>query len=190
MMRRACKASSVSILSSVTTAAVLGFVFTVSGCKSKEADAAAEVSVQAEKAEKKALTEYVSGDTVLMPLAQAAIVPKISAPVRRFLVQRGVHVHSGQRLAELENPDLIAPVHDSRGALSQADTSYATTPPAAVLEDMQKAKLDVEQAKANLDVHTSVFDAREALLQQGAIPRRDLDTARAALVQSKAAMDI
>ena len=190
MMRRSCRASSVSILSSVTTAAALGFAFAVSGCKSKEADAAAEVSVQAEKAEKKALTEYVSGDTVLTPFAQAAIVPKISAPVRRFLVQRGAHVHSGQLLAELENRDLIAAVHDSRGALSQADASYTTTTQAAVLEDMQKAKLDVEQAKANLDVQQSVFDSREALLQQGAIPRRDLDTARAALVQSKAAMDI
>lgn len=185
MMRRSC-----SVLSSVTTAAVLGFAFAVSGCKSKEADAAAEVSVQAEKAEKKALTEYVSGDTVLTPLAQAAIVPKISAPVRRFLVQRGAHVHSGQLLAELENRDLIAAVRDSRGVLSQADASYAMTTQAAVLEDMQKAKLDVEQAKANLDVQQSVFDAREALLLQGAIPRRDLDTSRAALVQSKAAMDI
>jgi multidrug efflux pump subunit AcrA (membrane-fusion protein) len=106
------------------------------------------------------------------------------------LVQRGAHVHSGQLLAELENRDLIAAVHDSRGALAQADASYATTTQAAVLEDMQKAKLDVEQAKANLEVQQSVFSAREVLLQQGAIPRRDLDTARAALVQSKAAMDI
>ncbi|MGO4211733.1 efflux RND transporter periplasmic adaptor subunit [Terriglobus sp. 2YAB30_2] len=190
MMRRLCKTSSVSVLSSVTTTAVLGFALAVAGCKSKEADAAAEVSVQAEKAEKKALTEYVSGDTVLTPLAQAAIVPKISAPVRRFLVQRGAHVHSGQLLAELENRDLIAAVHDTRGALSQADATYTATTQAAVLEDMQKAKLDVEQAKANLDVQQSVFDSREALLQQGAIPRRDLETARAALVQSKAAMDI
>jgi len=190
MMRRICRASSVSILSLVATATVLGFAVAVSGCKSKDAEAAAEVSVQAEKAEKKALTEYVSGDTVLSPLAQAAIVPKISAPVKRFLVQRGAHVHSGQLLAELENSDLLAAVHDSRGALSQADASYATTTQAAVLEDMQKAKLDVEQAKANLDVQQSVFTSREALFQQGAIPRRDLDTARAALVQAKATMDI
>lgn len=187
MMRRSCNAT---IVSSVAAAALLGLTVLISGCKAKDAAAAAEVSVEAEKAEKKALTEYIAGDTVLTPLAQAAIVPKISAPVRRFLVQRGAHVHNGQLLAELENRDLIAAVHDSRGALSQADASYATTTQAAVLEDMQKAKLDVEQAKANLDVQQSIFDSREALLQQGAIPRRDLDTARAALVQSKAALDI
>lgn len=187
MMQRSCNAK---IVSSLATAALLGATIVLFGCKGKEAAAAAEVSVEAEKAEKKALTEYISGDTVLAPMAQAAIVPKISAPVHRFLVQRGMHVHSGQLLAELENRDLVAAVHDTRGALSQADASYATTTQAAVLEDMQKAKLDVEQAKANLDVQQSVFDSRGALLQQGAIPRRDWETAKASLVQSKAALDI
>jgi multidrug efflux pump subunit AcrA (membrane-fusion protein) len=74
--------------------------------------------------------------------------------------------------------------------MTQADASYATTTRASVPEDMKKAELDVEQSKATLDVQQSVFDARQALLQQGAIPRRDLDTARASLVQAKAAYDI
>ena len=177
-------------VSSVTVAAMLTLSVFSAGCKSKNAEASAEVSVEAEKAEQKTLTEYVSGDTVLSPQAQAAIVPKISAPVRRFLVQRGAHVHSGELLAELEDRDLVAAVHDTQGAVTQADANYATTTQAAVLEDMQKAKLDVEQAKANLDVQQSIVDSRRALFQQGAIPRRDLDTARAALVQSKAALDI
>jgi HlyD family secretion protein len=74
--------------------------------------------------------------------------------------------------------------------MAQADASYATTTKAAVLEDRQKAELDVAQAKANLDVQQKVVDARESLLQQGAIPRRDLETAQASLVQAKAAYDI
>lgn len=171
-------------------AALMAVALFTEGCKSKEVVATPEVAVQAEKADRRSLTEFVSADTVLLAQAQAAIVPKISAPVRRFLVQRGARVHKGQLLAILENGDLAAALRDSRGALTQADATYITTTEAVVPEDLQKAKLDVAQAKANLDVQQSIFDSRESLLKQGAIPRRDLDTARAALVQSKAASDI
>lgn len=72
----------------------------------------------------------------------------------------------------------------------QADAAYLTTTKAAVVEDLQKAQLDLAQANANLEVAQTVFDSRQSLLQQGAIPRRDADTARAALVQAKAARDV
>ena len=39
-------------------------------------------------------------------LAQAAISPKITAPVKKFFVQRGSKVKAGQLLAILENSDL------------------------------------------------------------------------------------
>ena len=162
----------------------------LSGCKKPDDVAPPEVSVQAEKVERKPLTEYVSGETILVPQSQAAIVSKISAPVKEFLVQRGSRVKKGQLLAVLENADLAAAVRDSQGAMKQADASYATTTKAGVLEDMQKAQLDLAQAKANLDLQQSIADARQTLLQQGAIPRRDYDTATAALVQAKATYDI
>lgn len=162
----------------------------LSGCKKAEEVAPPEVSVQAERVERKPLTEYVSGEAILMPKAQAAIVPKISAPIKKFLIQRGSRVKKGQLLAVLENADLAAAVHDSQGALKQADASYATTTRAGVIEDLQKAQLDLAQAQANLGLQQSIVNARQNLLQQGAIPRRDLDTAQAALVQAKAAYDI
>jgi HlyD family secretion protein len=162
----------------------------LSACKKVDEVGPPEVSVQAEKAERKPLTEYVSGETVLVPQSQAAIVPKISAPIKKFFVQRGSRVKKDQLLAVLENADLAAAVRDSQGAMKQADASYATTTKAGVIEDLQKAQLDLAQAKANLDLQQSIADARQTLLQQGAIPRRDYDTAAAALVQAKAAYDI
>ena len=170
--------------------ALLCLVALLSGCKKTEEVAPPEVSVQAEKVELKPLTEYISGDAILAPQAQAAIVPKISAPVKKFFVQRNSRVRKGELLAELENADLVAAVRDSQGALKQADASYATTTKAGVIEDLQKAQLDLAQAKANLNLQQSIADARQNLLQQGAIPRRDYDTAQAALVQAKAAYDI
>lgn len=162
----------------------------LSGCKKADTVEASEVTVQAEKVLVKPLTESVSAESVLTPQAQAAIVPKISAPVKAFFVQRGAHVAKGQLLATLEHADLDAAVRDSHGALKQADATYVTTTKAGVVEDLQKAKLDLAQAKANLEVAQNVFNARENLLKEGAIPRRDFETAQAALVQAKAAFDI
>ena len=57
-------------------------------------------------------------------------------------------------------------------------------------EDYSKAQLDLTQAKANLELNQSIVNARTQLFAQGAIPGRDLDTAKAALVQAQAAYDI
>lgn len=164
----------------------------VQGCKkaADDADAAPVVSVQAEKAETGSLTETVKADTVLVPVAQAAIVPKISSPIRKFLVQRGDRVRAGQPLAELESADLAAAVVDSRGSMEQAQATFTTTSKAQVIEDLQQAKLNVDETKAALAVQKAQTDARANLLQQGAIPRRDYDTSKSALVQAQAAYDI
>ena len=148
------------------------------------------VSVQAEKAAQQDLTATVSGDAVLTPQAQAAIVPKIVSPVKKFYVQRGAHVHEGQLLASLENADLSASVLDTKGSLQQAQAAYDTSIQAQIPEDRQHAELDVEQAKANLDVAKTVTDSRKHLLDEGAIPRRDYDTAAASYVQAKATYDL
>jgi multidrug efflux pump subunit AcrA (membrane-fusion protein) len=169
---------------------ILALAGLLAGCKKTAEAPAALVSVQAEKVEQKDLTEYVSGDAVLTPLAQSALVPKISAPVKRFLVQRGAHVKQGQLLAVLENADLAASVTDSKGSLTQAQAAYDTATKAQIPEDKQKAQLDVAQTKAQMDLAKTIVDARKSLLDQGAIPRRDYETAAASYVQAKAAYDI
>ena len=69
----------------------------------------------------------VSAEAILFPLEQAAITPKISAPVKKFLVKRGSRVHAGELLAVLENEDLAAAATDNHGALEQAQATYQTT---------------------------------------------------------------
>jgi RND family efflux transporter MFP subunit len=53
-----------------------------------------------------------------------------------------------------------------------------------------KAETDLTQATANLNLAQSIADSRAQLFAEGAIPGRDLDTAKAALVQAKAAHEI
>ena len=87
----------------------------VSGCK-KETPPVTEVTVQAEHPEQGSISEHITVDAVLSPLAQASIAPKITAPVRKFYVQRGAKVKEGQLLATLENSDLAAAALDNKGS--------------------------------------------------------------------------
>ena len=136
------------------------------------------------------IADQISADAILTPLAQAAISPKVTAPVKKFYVQRGTHVHAGELLATLENSDLAAAAMDNQGSYTAAQATFETATKATAPEDLTKAKLDLAQAKATLDLNQSIANSRADLFKQGAIPGRDLDTAKATLVQSQAAYDI
>ncbi|MGA8111404.1 MAG: efflux RND transporter periplasmic adaptor subunit [Acidobacteriaceae bacterium] len=168
---------------------LFAFLALASGCGKKEEAPAAVVNVQAAAVSTQPITQHIEADAVLSPIAQAAIAPKITSPVKKFYVQRGSKVKAGQLLATLENADLQAAVTDNQGALAAQDATYQTTVQAQVPEDYQKAELDLAQAKANLDLNQSIVNSRKKLFAEGAIAGRDLDTAQAALVQAQAAYD-
>lgn len=160
------------------------------GCKKAEQSPTPEVYVQAAHPEQGSISEQITADAVLAPLAQAAISPKVTAPVKKFYVQRGSRVRAGQLLATLENSDLAAAALDTKGTYTAAQATFETATKATVPEDLNKARLDLAQAKASLDLNHSIVNARNQLFTQGAIPGRELDTAKATLVQSQAAYDI
>jgi HlyD family secretion protein len=165
-------------------------LFGFSACSKEPADKEPTVSVQAVTAEKTELKETITAQAVLFPLQQAAITPKISAPVHKFYVNRGSKVHKDQLLAQLENRDLTASSEENKGNLEQAQAAYATTTGASLPEEMQKAQLDVEAAKKLLDAQQKVYTSREELFQQGALPRKELDQSGVDLTQAKNQYDI
>jgi HlyD family secretion protein len=160
------------------------------GCKKEEATPTPEVYVQAAHPERGSISSQIAADAILAPLAQAAISPKVTAPVKKFYVQRGSRVYEGELLATLENSDLAAAELDNKGSYAAAQATFETATKATAPEDLTRGKLDLAQAKANLDLAQSIVTAREQLFKEGAIPGRDLDTAKASLVQSQAAYDI
>lgn len=160
------------------------------GCKKGAADEdsgteTSAVAVQAEHPTVGPISEEIAADAILAPLAQAALAPKISAPIRAEYVQRGARVRKGQLLLTLEDRDLQGSALDSRGAVTSAQAAYTTATQATIPEDVQKAQLDVDQAKANLEVANRTAEERKRLLAQGAIAGRDVDTAVAAAVQAQ-----
>jgi len=143
------------------------------------------VSVQVALVEKQTIQRTVPAEAILFPLQQSALVPKVSAPVKAFYVKRGSRVRKGQLLAVLENRDLAAAAQENKGAYDQAQAAYETTTAASLPEEIQKAKLDTQVAKETLDATQNVYDSRQELYKQGALPRKDLDQASVNLVQAR-----
>lgn len=148
-----------------------------SACSGDNKDAEQPVPVQIVPVEKATLQEIVASDAVIFPIAQSALVPKISAPVKTFLVNRGSRVRAGQLLAVLENRDLAASTQENKGAYDQAQAAYTQTTTADLPQELQKARLDEQAAKQQFDAAQKVYDSRKDLFAQGALPRKEFDQA-------------
>jgi HlyD family secretion protein len=164
------------------TVVVCGFA---AGCSKEEKEKEPEVSVQTAPAEKKDISQTITEEAVISPLQQAVVAPKITSTIKQFLVQRGTKVKKGQLLAVLENADLSAAAAASQGDYQQAEAAYATSVGSSIPQQTQKAELDAAAAKSAFDAQQKIYNSRQDLFKQGAIPRRDLDSAEVALVAAK-----
>jgi multidrug efflux pump subunit AcrA (membrane-fusion protein) len=174
----------------IAALASLALLSLLPGCSSKkESEPQPLVSVQVTPVKQQSISETITTDSVLYPISQATITPKITAPVLKAYVQRGTKVHKGELLVVLENKDLAASAEENRGNYEQAQAAATIAVNNSVPEEVQKAELDTKAAKENLDAQQKIYDSRQSLFQQGAIARKDLDTAAVALVQARAQYD-
>src|ERR1700732_546983 len=81
----------------------------MSGC-AKEAPKEAEtiVPVQVTPVRQDSVRRIITADVAVCARHESNVMPKTSAPVRKFYVNRGDHVTQGQLVAELESSDLRA----------------------------------------------------------------------------------
>ena len=150
----------------------------LTGCAKQEVSAdAPTVTVQVGAAEKETVEHKINADATLYPLDQAALVPKVAAPVKKFYVTKGSKVHAGQLLAELEGGDLAGAVTEKRGVYDQAEATYQS--------QLQKVEKDVQLAKEQLDQQQRLYENRESLFKQGAIAGKDVEDAKVALTQAQ-----
>jgi len=159
--------------------------FALAGCSPAGKEREPVVTVSAASATKQAISQFISAEGVVFPVKQATVSPKITSTIVDFKVQRGNRVKRGQLLAILENKDLAAQAAASKGDFEQADANYAIAVNAGLPQQIQKAELDAAAAATAFDAAQKVFHSRSNLYQQGAIPRRDLDSADVALAQAR-----
>jgi HlyD family secretion protein len=157
----------------------------LAGCAGKTPPPETAVPVQATLVERGSIPVVASGEAVLMPLHQAVLASKISAPIQRFYVQRGDKVHRGQLLAVLENSDLSGAALGSKGQYQQAQAQYLTATQSTIPQEMKKAKRDLEQAKNEMDLQKGIYQSQEKLYKEGALPRRTADQSKVTYEQAQ-----
>ena len=134
------------------------------------------VSVQAAAAKTQTIEDEISTDAILYPHDQAAIVPKVAGPIKKFYVRRGSRVHAGEVLATIEDSDLKGALTESQGAYQQAEATYGSA--------AQSAEHDLKIAKEQFEAAQSVYDSRVSLYKQGAASQKDVQDAQIALSQA------
>jgi HlyD family secretion protein len=164
--------------------AILPLLF-LPACSSNSTEKEAAVPVQVVTVNNETIQRTVTADAVLFPLQQAAITPKISAPVKFFYIKRGSKVRKGQLLAVLEHSDLAAAAQENKGSYDEAQAAYETTTASALPQEVQKAQLDAQAAKQLLAAQQKIYSSRQELFQQGAMPRKELDQAEVDLTNAR-----
>ena len=155
-------------------------------CSTKDAgELAPTVTIQVATVATGNIEREISTDAVIYPLRQAALTPKISAPVHKFFVERGSHVHAGELLVQLENQDLVAAVTDNKGAYEQAQAVYETATKQSLPEEIQKAELDTKASRDSMQVAQKLYTSQQNLFQQGATARKNVEDANLAYVQAR-----
>ncbi len=169
----------------IATAGLM-FALLAGGCSSGPGgEGRPVVTVKTAVAETKSIQQEISTEAVLYPIHQESLVPKISAPVARYYVNRGDAVHAGELLAVLENTDLQAAVAENKGNYDQAQANYESMKAASLPEQIQTAELDVKSARAASDAASQVYKSSEKLYQQGALAKKQLDQANVAMTQAR-----
>jgi HlyD family secretion protein len=164
----------------------------LAGCgkaKEKAAETEAPTPVMVETATLGAIDHVVTADAVLFPISQTNVTPKISAPVKRFLVNRGDHVRAGQLIAELESADLAAAVKEAEFQYEQAQAASATVTGATVVEDQTKAQADVQSAQSAFDAAKKLYDTRVGLQKEGALAQKQVDETKLQMVQAQTQLE-
>ncbi len=160
-------------------------LFLAACSKPEEKETETPAPVQVTAVTQATIQRIVAGDGALFALNQASLIPKITAPVQKFYVNRGDHVKQGQLLAVLENGDLIAAANESKGAVVQAESNLRTTEGATVPDSVVKAQTDVDSARTARDNAKKVLDSREQLFEEGALAQRLVDESRVTYSQAE-----
>ncbi len=143
------------------------------------------VEVQAASVERKTIQDVISADAVLYAQHETTIVPKISAPIEKFYVNRGSRVRAGQLLAVLENNDLAAAVEEAKGAYEQAQASYASSTKENLPQQIESAELNVQATRQAEQAQRLIYESRLKLFRSGAIARNLVNESHVAYIQTR-----
>ena len=114
------------------------------------------------------LSKHLDVAGELIPYQQVELHAKVSGYIKHIYVDIGDRVHTGEDLADLEIPELVAQVNEAQAGVQRAE------------EDVLSAKSAVISAQADHEaLHAEYVRLKQAAEQPGLIAQQELDDAQA-----------
>jgi HlyD family secretion protein len=116
--------------------------------------------------------------------------PETTGRLATIAVIPGQHVHKGDLLAVLDNPDLTAAVGEAKAAAASAKAERDRIYSGVRAEEVAIATQTVQTAQANLLLAQQQYDRASALAGKDFATKQALDESTASLAKSKANLDL
>jgi HlyD family secretion protein len=124
------------------------------------------------------------------------IAARVDGRVGQRTVERGDNVTAGELLFQIDNPELVAKLHEAEAGLSLASAQLANIQAGTRIEVIAQRKAAVDTALANLTLAQRTYDRVKELAASGNAPIQRLDentdslqVAQRTLDQAKSAYD-
>lgn len=160
-----------------------------SGCNAPQEEVEPELVVEVRTAQASArdVEVTVTAPATIYPVAEARVAPKLTAPIARLAVRKGDRVTKGQALAWLRSEDLDAQLAEAKAQVTDAEATLAKVSAGTLPTEMERAQGEVERTDAALAEAKQIFERRQALVAEGALPERDLLLAKTQYDQAQTA---
>ncbi|HAA27656.1 MAG TPA: efflux transporter periplasmic adaptor subunit [Cyanobacteria bacterium UBA8553] len=97
------------------------------------------------------LTVRINANGTVQPIQSVNLSPKTSGRLAKLFVEQGDQLQQGQKVAQMENADLLAQLAKAQADLNQAQARLAESKAGSRQEEIDQAQARLDQAKANLD---------------------------------------
>jgi HlyD family secretion protein len=118
------------------------------------------------------------------------IAPETTGRLATIAVIRGQHVHKGDLLAVLDNPELTASVGEAKAAAASAKAERDRIYSGVRAEQVAIATQAVQTAQANLLLAQQQYERASALAGKNFASKQALDESTASLAKAKADLDL
>src|SRR5215470_3960395 len=133
----------------------------VSSAKAAPTDPSPKVQVTKVVAQKLAITVHLPGE--IEPYEVVAVFPKVTGFVKSITVDRGSRVKAGERIAQLEAPELIAQRSEAQSKLQAAQAQLAAAEAKVASDEGTYEHLKAAAATPGVVAGNDLFVAQKAL---------------------------
>ena len=126
----------------------------------------------------------------MVRLTEIRIAPDITGRLAMIAVKPGDHVHRGDLLARLDNPELAASVGEATSAAASAKAERDRVYSGVRKEQVAIATQAVQTAQTNLVLAQQQYDRAAALAGKNFVSSQQLDESTASLAKAKADLEL